>query len=123
MSVQRGYLAAESMSLVLAAPGDRTNKEIKEEVAQRPTAQRRSPLATPARGATLRRNGRRDGSGDRRGASRSGVYLLFVGLPSASVRRCEVRALLPEVTVEATAITLRWPLLSATRLVIFASFT
>ena len=57
------------------------------------------------------------------GASRSGVYLLFVGLPSASVRRCEVRALPPEVPVEATAITLRWPLLSATRLVIFASFT
>ena len=57
------------------------------------------------------------------GASRSGVYLLFVGLPSASVRRCAVCALLPEMPVDATARTFRWPFLSATRLVIFASFT
>jgi len=34
MSVRRGYLSAESMSVVLAGPGDRTDGEINEEVAQ-----------------------------------------------------------------------------------------
>ncbi len=32
--VGRGYLSAESISLVLAGPDDHTDKEIKEEVAQ-----------------------------------------------------------------------------------------
>ena len=32
--VGRGYLSAESISLVLAGPDDHINKEIKEEVAQ-----------------------------------------------------------------------------------------
>jgi hypothetical protein len=32
--VGRGYLSAESISLVLAKPEDHTDKEIKEEVAQ-----------------------------------------------------------------------------------------
>ena len=35
--VGRGYLSAESISLVLAGPDDHTDKEIKEEVARAPS--------------------------------------------------------------------------------------
>jgi hypothetical protein len=51
------------------------------------------------------------------------VYFLLVAVPSASVRRCEICAILPERPVEETARTLRWPLRSARRLLPSASFT
>ena len=51
------------------------------------------------------------------------LYFLLVAVPSASVTRCELCAILPERPVEETARTLRWPLRSTSRLLLRASFT
>ena len=51
------------------------------------------------------------------------VYFLLVAVPSASVTRCEPCAILPERPVDETARILRWPLRSASRLLLLASFT
>jgi arginase family enzyme len=50
------------------------------------------------------------------------VYFLLVAVPSASVTRRELRTVLSEGPVEETARALRWPLRSAGRLLLLASF-
>ena len=54
---------------------------------------------------------------------RAGAYLVFVAVPSASVRRRVLCAIWPDAPVEATATTLSWRLLPASRWLPLASFT